>query len=77
MHVQIGRKIGADIVLGTDPDSDRIGIAVRDDKVSMKLLNGNQTMVVMTNFLINQWKDQGKSLKMNLLVHYRLNKYGK
>ena len=59
---KLAEEIGADIVLGTDPDSDRIGIAVRDDKGSMKLLNGNQTMVVMTNFLINQWKDQGKLL---------------
>lgn len=59
---KLAEEIGADIVLGTDPDSDRIGIAIRDDKGNMKLLNGNQTMVVMTNFLINQWKDQGKLL---------------
>ena len=62
MATKLAEEIGADIVLGTDPDSDRIGIAVRDDKGSMKLLNGNQTMVVMTNFLIHQWKDQGKLL---------------
>ena len=59
---KLAEEIGADLVLGTDPDSDRIGIAVRDDKGSIKLLNGNQTMVVMTNFLIHQWKDQGKLL---------------
>lgn len=62
MATKLAEEIGADLVLGTDPDSDRIGIAVRDDKGSMKLLNGNQTMVVMTNFLIHQWKDQGKLL---------------
>ena len=62
MATKLAEEIEADIVLGTDPDSDRIGIAVRDDKGSMKLLNGNQTMVVMTNFLIHQWKDQGKLL---------------
>lgn len=60
MATKLAEEIGADIVLGTDPDSDRIGIAVRDDKGNMKLLNGNQTMVVMTDFLINQWKNQGK-----------------
>jgi phosphoglucomutase len=60
MAIQLAEEVGADIVLGTDPDSDRIGIAVRDDKGNMKLLNGNQTMVVMTDFLINQWKEQGK-----------------
>lgn len=60
LATKLAEEIGADIVLGTDPDSDRIGIAVRDDKGKMKLLNGNQTMVVMTDFLINQWKQQGK-----------------
>ena len=60
LAIQLAEEISADIVLGTDPDSDRIGIAVRDNKGDMKLLNGNQTMVVMTDFLINQWKHQGK-----------------
>lgn len=60
MAMNLADKIDADIVLGTDPDSDRIGIAVRDTQGKMKLLNGNQAMVVMTDFLINQWKKQGK-----------------
>ncbi|WP_440066795.1 phospho-sugar mutase [Tenacibaculum discolor] len=60
MAVDLANKIDADIVLGTDPDSDRIGIAVRDTEGNMKLLNGNQTMSMMTDFLINDWKKQGK-----------------
>ncbi|WP_299001883.1 phospho-sugar mutase [uncultured Tenacibaculum sp.] len=60
MAVDLANKIDADIVLGTDPDSDRIGIAVRDVDGSMTLLNGNQTMSMMTDFLINDWKKQGK-----------------
>lgn len=60
MAIDLANKINADIVLGTDPDSDRIGIAVKDNKGGMKLLNGNQTMVVMTNFLIKQWKNNNK-----------------
>ncbi len=60
MATKLAEEIDADIVLGTDPDSDRIGIAVRDTNGKMKLLNGNQAMVVMTDFLINQWKKQGK-----------------
>ncbi|WP_272149338.1 phospho-sugar mutase [Tenacibaculum aiptasiae] len=60
MAVDLANKIGADIVLGTDPDSDRIGIAVRDTEGKMKLLNGNQTMGMMTDFLINDWKKQDK-----------------
>ncbi|NVK09796.1 MAG: phospho-sugar mutase [Tenacibaculum sp.] len=60
MAVDLANKIDADIVLGTDPDSDRIGIAVRDTEGNMKLLNGNQTMSMMTDFLINDWKKQDK-----------------
>src|SRR5690606_34818555 len=50
----------ADIVIGTDPDSDRLGVAVRDTSGKMVLLNGNQTMVIMTEFLLEQWKKAGK-----------------
>ncbi|MDO6812428.1 phospho-sugar mutase [Tenacibaculum soleae] len=60
MAVELANKIDADIVIGTDPDSDRIGIAVRDLEGNMKLLNGNQTMSMMTDFLINDWKNKGK-----------------
>lgn len=60
MATQLAEKIGADIVLGTDPDSDRIGIAVRNTDGNMQLLNGNQAMSLMTDFLINQWQNDGK-----------------
>ena len=60
MAVDLANKINADIVIGTDPDSDRLGIAVRDLEGNMKLLNGNQTMSLMTDFLIKQWKENDK-----------------
>ena len=60
MASALANKIGADIVIGTDPDCDRLGVAVRDLDGNMKLLNGNQTMVVMTNFLIKKWNDEGE-----------------
>jgi len=56
MAIALANKIGADIVVGTDPDSDRLGVAVRDLEGNIKLLNGNQTMVIMTAFLLEQWK---------------------
>jgi phosphoglucomutase len=59
-------EIGADIVIGTDPDSDRLGIAVRDANNEMILLNGNQTMVVMTEFLLE--KAHQKGLKGNEFI---------
>lgn len=60
MAIELANEVGADIVLGTDPDSDRIGIAVRDLEGNMKLLNGNQTMSLMTDFLIQNWQSKGK-----------------
>lgn len=60
MATELANKIGADIVIGTDPDCDRLGVAVRDLSGNMKLLNGNQTMVVITNFLLKKWKEEGK-----------------
>jgi len=53
-------ELGADIVFGTDPDSDRIGIAVRDLHDKMVLLNGNQTMLMMTKYLLDKWKEKGE-----------------
>ena len=60
MALALADKIGGDIVIGTDPDSDRLGVAVRDNDGKMMLLNGNQTMVIMTAFLLEQWKRAGK-----------------
>lgn len=60
MALELAEKVGADLVIGTDPDSDRLGIAVRDTAGKMTLLNGNQSMVIMTAFLLEQWKRAGK-----------------
>ncbi|MBQ0117780.1 MAG: phospho-sugar mutase [Flavobacterium sp.] len=60
MALELAEKVGADLVIGTDPDSDRLGIAVRDTTGKMTLLNGNQSMVIMTAFLLEQWKRAGK-----------------
>ena len=60
MALALAEKLNADIVIGTDPDCDRLGVAVRDTDGKMILLNGNQTMVMMTAFLLEQWKKEGK-----------------
>jgi phosphoglucomutase len=59
MALAKAEEIGADMVVGTDPDSDRLGIAVRNLDGKMELLNGNQTMVLMTKFLLDQYKKRG------------------
>jgi len=60
-------EINADLILATDPDSDRIAVAVREPDGKMRLLNGNQTMVMMDAFLIKKWKEAGK-LKGNEFI---------
>jgi len=60
MALELADEVHADIVIGTDPDGDRLGVAVRDLDGNMILLNGNQTMVVMTDFLLQQWKNNNK-----------------
>ena len=60
MALALADQLNADIVIGTDPDCDRLGVAVRDTDGKMILLNGNQTMVVMTAFLLEQWRKKGK-----------------
>ncbi|WP_199269579.1 phospho-sugar mutase [Formosa sp. L2A11] len=60
MALDLAEKTQSDIVIGTDPDCDRLGVAVRDLDGKMILLNGNQTMLLMTDFLLKQWKAEGK-----------------
>ena len=60
MALEVAEKQQADIVIGTDPDCDRLGIAVRDTNGNMTLLNGNQAMVLKTHFLLEQYKKAGK-----------------
>ena len=60
MAVDLANKIHGDIVIGTDPDCDRLGIAIRDLEGHMKILNGNQTMIIMSEFLLKQWQNKGR-----------------
>jgi phosphomannomutase len=60
MALALAEETNADIVIGTDPDADRLGVAVRNSEGKMTLLNGNQTMVIMTAFLLEQWKKADK-----------------
>lgn len=60
MAMDLAYKTGADMVVGTDPDADRIGIAVRNLKDELQLLNGNETNTVLIAYLLERWKKAGK-----------------
>jgi phosphoglucomutase len=55
------KEIDADILFGTDPDADRVGIAVKDNKGNWILMNGNQTGVLLFNFIVETRKSLGLS----------------
>ena len=54
MALEIAKAENSDLVIGTDPDSDRLGIAVRDQNKKLILLNGNQLMIVVFDYLLNK-----------------------
>jgi len=60
LALELANEVGADIVIGTDPDCDRLGVAVRNSENELQLLNGNQTMVMMVDFLLKKWKAEDK-----------------
>ena len=53
-------EIDADLVLATDPDADRVGIAVKNNDGEFVLLNGNQTGSLLINYLLTAWEERGK-----------------
>lgn len=60
MALELAEKEMADIVIGTDPDCDRLGIAVRNSEGKMTLLNGNQALIIKSHFILDQYKKAGK-----------------
>lgn len=67
MALDLAKIVNADIVIGTDPDGDRLGIAVRNLENNMQLLNGNQCNTILTYYILDQWKRRGK-LKGNEFI---------
>ena len=60
MAIKKAQEVDADLVMASDPDSDRVGIAVKNDKGEWTLVNGNQTAMMLTYYLARRWKELGK-----------------
>ena len=58
--ILLAKEKGAELVMGTDPDADRVGIAIPNPEGEYVLLNGNQTGSLLVNYLISRWKELGK-----------------
>jgi len=67
MAINLADELQADLVMATDPDADRVGIAVRNHKNEMILLNGNQTAAILFYYILNRWKELDK-LKGNEFI---------
>ncbi|MDV2886385.1 phospho-sugar mutase [Alkalihalophilus pseudofirmus] len=60
LAIEYGEKVDADVLIGTDPDADRVGIAVKDDKGEYVVLSGNQTGALMLEYLLLSKKESDK-----------------
>ncbi|MBO7212035.1 MAG: phospho-sugar mutase [Methanobrevibacter sp.] len=60
LAIKKAKQVNADVVLATDPDADRVGIAVKDENGEFILLNGNQTAAILTYYLLARWNELGK-----------------
>ena len=68
MAVDKAKEVGADIVMASDPDADRVGIAVKNDKGEWILVNGNQTAMMLVYYLVKRWSELGKITCKEYLV---------
>jgi len=68
MGIKLAEKLNADLVMATDPDADRVGIAVRDNNNRMILMNGNQTAALLFYYVITKWKENGKLTGKQFIV---------
>ena len=62
------KEIDADLIMATDPDTDRVGIGVKNHQGEFQLLDGNQTGVLIMHYLLDQWKARGKISDRNYIV---------
>lgn len=68
MALKLANEIEADIVIGTDPDADRLGVAIRDLKDNLRLINGNQLMVLIFDYILNKNKSEKKLNKSHFVA---------
>ena len=68
MAIEKAKAMKADVVLATDPDADRVGVAVRDDSGEFLLLNGNQTASILTYYILTRWEELGKLTGKEFIV---------
>ena len=60
LAIKKAKEVDAELVMATDPDADRVGIAIKDQAGNLRLLDGNQTATLLIFYLVSQWAEKGK-----------------
>ena len=60
LALKLSEEVGADVIFGTDPDGDRIGVVVKDNSGEYKVLTGNQTGILLTHYVLSSLKEMNK-----------------
>lgn len=68
MAIERAKEVDAQLVMATDPDADRVGLAVRNDSGEFVLLNGNQAASLLMNYLLHKWSENGKLTGKEFIV---------
>ena len=68
MAIDVAKKVDADLVMATDPDADRVGIAIKDPDENYILLNGNQTAAIIFYYLLSLWNKKGKLIGKEYII---------
>jgi phosphoglucomutase len=68
MAIEKAEEIDAELVMATDPDADRVGVAVKDNTGKFIILNGNQTAAIITEYMLSQWSKKGKLTGKEFIV---------
>lgn len=68
LAMELGRNVEGDLLLGTDPDSDRLGVAYRDFLGNYRLLSGNEIGILLTYYLLNTAREQGRLSEKGVII---------
>ncbi|MDU3582810.1 MAG: phospho-sugar mutase [Clostridium butyricum] len=68
LALDMAKQINPDIIFGTDPDADRIGVVVKDSNGSYKILNGNQIGVLLTHYILDAYKKENRLDKKGAII---------
>ena len=66
--MEMANKVNADVIFGTDPDCDRIGVVVKDNKGEFRVLTGNQTGMLLVNYVLGSLKELNKLPKNGVVI---------